>query len=79
MPTSICFFAAICRIVVFALFLFPIVTSLHNFQSGFGVLVIFGMMTSIVPSSVALALVLVCIAVAFDRCTRESLFHYLVL
>ena len=64
-------FAAICGILAFVTFLYPIVTSLDNLRSGLGALIMLGIVTSIVPLTVALAVIPLCIAVAFDLATRE--------
>lgn len=64
--------AAICAILAFSIFLYPIVTSLDRLRDGWAALITFGMMTSIVPITVALAVIPLCIAVAFDLATRDN-------
>lgn len=61
--------ASFCGFIALALLLFPIVTGLQNLDNGFAALFSVGLAANLAPFAVALAVIPLCIAFAFDRMT----------
>ncbi len=63
--------ALICGLFAFALFLHPIVSNLDNLGQDFGILLVLGAANTVAPIALALAVIPLCIALAFDLFERE--------
>lgn len=64
------FLAIICGIIAFASLIQPIIAALIKGTSGLSLLITFGIVTHIAPVAIALTVIPLCIAVAFDLATR---------
>jgi hypothetical protein len=47
--------------------LYPIFSNLNNLRDGIGAFIMLGMAISVAPFAIALAVISLCIAIAFDR------------
>jgi hypothetical protein len=59
--------AGSCAMFALALLLHPIFTNLDNLRDGIGALLTLGLVNSVAPLAIALAVIPLCIAIAFDR------------
>jgi len=72
MRTILYFIACICAIFAFALLLYPIVSSLGKFRDGFALLMTASIVSQVAPIAIALAVIPLCLAFAFDRASSTS-------
>lgn len=64
-------FATVCCLIALSLFLYPILTSLPKIRDGIGAFITFGIISQLTPLAIALAVIPLCLAIAWDFATRE--------
>lgn len=64
--------AAILAIVAFTFFMVPIVTALPKLRDGLSAFITFGLISRLTPIALGLAVIPLCLALAFDMATRDD-------